>query len=236
MFDSKKTCQLTFLTKTLIKPYAILFPFSFCTFLPLSADDNYRLKLGLAIGLSLLATLIIMGGAIFAFLYWRKGKLHKSKAAATQPSSPSHPNRSLLRSLGNKFSGNSYKQTTSAHPAAIQLNGILPQNYSDFELKHYDNKTFEPSNEDYQNFTDFSGSREVGIDVGPFEDDVQKANNSYYNNSANNDTINIQITNVQDNQMTTFQKTVPIKPLVGANDSGNVNTRVNGQMDAHRAG
>lgn len=162
------------------------------------------MKLAIALTVSLLLTLLIMGGAIFGFLYWRKGKLNKSNA-----SSSGSQDRSILRSLGNRFSGNTaYKQAGAAHPT-IQLNGIPPNNYTsdDFELNtQYDNQTFE-QNENYQNFTDFSGSREVGIDVGPFEADES---------NTNDNTINIQITNIQDNQMTTFQKTVPIKPEVEA--------------------
>lgn len=73
----------------------------------------------------------------------------------------------------------------------VKLDGIPPNNYTndDFELQNYDNETFE-QNEGYHQFTDFSGSREVGIDVGPFDD-------------------NINYTNPVDNNPVIFKKMIP---------------------------
>ncbi len=103
-----------------------------------------------------------MGGALFAFLYWRKSKLNRSGASSQ--------NQSILRSLGNRFSGTAYKATP-----AVRLDNIPPAsnyvNSNAFELQHYDNQTFDDHFDGYQNFTDFSGSREVGIDVGPVSDE-----------------------------------------------------------------
>ena len=78
----------------------------------------------------------------------------------------------------------------------VKIDGIPPNNYTndDFELQNYDNETFE-QNEGYHQFTDFSGSREVGIDVGPFGDDVN------YTNPVND--------NVDNSNPLVFKKMVP---------------------------
>jgi len=129
--------------------------------LDLFKGNEYQKTLAIALSLSLLATILIMGGALFGFLYWRKAKLNQSGSSSQ--------NQSILRSLGNRFSGNGYKTAQ-----VVRLDNIPPNNYVNdnaFELQQYDNQTFE-NFDGYQNFTDFSGSREVGIDVGPAGNDV----------------------------------------------------------------
>jgi len=110
--------------------------------------SDYPKTLAIALSLSLLATLLIMGGALFAFLYWRKSKLNRSGASSQ--------NQSIIRSLGNRFSGTAYKATPP-----VRLDNIPPAsnyvNSNAFELQHYDNQTFDDHFDGYQNFTDFSG-------------------------------------------------------------------------------
>lgn len=73
-----------------------------------------------------------------------------------------------------------------------------PQDYTndEFELNnHHENKTFQ-SEKNEQNFTDFTGSREVGIDVG--DDMTERRNNLYAILSELDDKKPTQIENIND--------------------------------------
>lgn len=74
-----------------------------------------------------------------------------------------------MRVFGDRFSSNRYRA-----PPAVRLDGLPPTNYAndEFELNHYENHTFDAGDgaKNEQNFTDFTGSREVGIDIGDLAD------------------------------------------------------------------
>jgi hypothetical protein len=78
----------------------------------------------------------------------------------------------VLRILGSKFTKQKYKATKPA-----RIDDKLPSDSNfindNFELRNYENQSFDFNNEGFtHSYMDFTGSREVGIDVGPFEEQI----------------------------------------------------------------
>ena len=95
------------------------------------------------------------------------------------------------------------KNRYKASSPEIILDGFPSNNYTndDFELQHYENHTFDDQELYLHNYTDFTGSREVGIDVGPFEGDVnfiQPANQLTSYNKLNLKTLPITTSSIKE--------------------------------------
>lgn len=106
---------------------------------------------------SLLGTILILGGALYLYHRWQTSKLHGGLGGG--------PGRGIRFALPNR--------RAKYESQMVRLDGVPDTtfNHDDFEVQ-FSNPSFNHDNEEGHIYTDFTGSREVAIDVDPAMDEA----------------------------------------------------------------
>ncbi|RNA41579.1 hypothetical protein BpHYR1_004974 [Brachionus plicatilis] len=116
-------------------------------------DTEYPKVFALALVFSLLVTVLVLGGALFAYHRWQKSK-----------SNENGPNRGFRLAMPNRRA-NYQDQMLNLDSSG---DNKFPNGSLDLEFTNPAYEENKVENDDL-NFTDFTGSREMGIDIGTLE-------------------------------------------------------------------
>lgn len=119
-------------------------------------DDSYPKVLALSLVFSLLITVLVLGGALFAYHRWQKSKENS-------------PNRGFRLAIPNR--------RVNYEAQMVDLDSSLENKITNgIQNLEFTNPAFEEVKKEGldSNFTDFTGSREMGIDIGTLEENLSK--------------------------------------------------------------